>query len=432
MKSFMQDKVHRTVILIWLGWVVVLLGYQAFLPARLQLARPDYALPWTPQETTAGSQDDKIFLNEPFLNTHVSWDSEFYLGISLEGYNSDNIRRVNGSIDPDEALADFWPFAPSEAAAHGQPLSMSLAFFPLYPLAIRALSAPLSLIGMNPIATATLAAVIVSLLGALAAMLALHELAKDELGEEGGLRAAFYLVIFPSAFFLAQVYAEGLFLGLAFWSLLLVRRGRLGWAAVLAVFATFTRAVGLLLAVPLAYAWVRSGQWRQLAPKNFSWRAVSSLLPVLAPLLAFGLWKISYYGQAFTIVEDVWFGRGLLEWGKTFYNWSQAIDFIRYGNPQAAAYHALELVAIFFGFAACLAGLRRHPDLAIFGLLAVFFSFTSGQVQGMYRYILAAPSVILLLARAGKRPAFDRTWTMASVLLMGIMAALFSFDMWAG
>lgn len=432
MKSFLQDNAHRTVALIWLGWAVVLLGYQAFLPARLQLARPDYALPWTPQETTAGSQDDKIFLNEPFLNTHVSWDSEFYLGISLEGYNSDNIRRVNGLIDPDEALADFWPFAPPEAAAHGQPLSMSLAFFPLYPLAIRILSAPLSLIGMSPIATATLAAVLVSLLGALAAMLALYELAKDELGEEGGLRAVFYLVIFPSAFFLAQVYTEGIFLGLAFWSLLLMRRGRLGWAAVLAVFATYTRAVGLLLAVPLAYAWVRSGQWRQLAPKSFSWRAALSFLPVLAPLLAFGLWKISYYGQAFSIVEDVWFGRGLLEWGKTLYNWGQAIEFIRYGNPQAAAYHALELVAIIFGFAACLLGLRRHADLAIFGLLAVFFSFTSGQVQGMYRYILAAPSVILLLARAGKHPAFDRTWTLASVLLMGIMAALFSFDLWAG
>lgn len=432
MKNLLKDHGHRTVALIWLGWVFVIMGYQSLLPARLQLARPDYALPWTPQETSAGSQVDKIYLNEPFLNQHVSWDSEFYLGISLEGYNSDNIRRVNGLIDPDDALADFWPFAAPEAAAHGQPLSMSLAFFPLYPLAMRALSVPLSLLGMNPIATATLAGVAVSLLGALAAMLALYEFAKDELGEDGGLRAAFYLVIFPSGFFLAQVYTEGLFLGLAFWSLLLARRGRLGWAAALAVLATYTRAVGVLLAAPLAYAWVRSGAWKQLQPRAFSWQAAASLLAVAAPLLAFAVWKISYFGQTFTIVEDVWFGRGLFEWEKTLYNWGQALEFIRFGNPQAAVYHAIELIAILFGFVACLMGFRRHPDLALFGLLALFFSFTSGQVQGMYRYILAAPPVFLLLARGGKHRAFDRTWTLASVLVMGMMAALFSFDLWAG
>lgn len=432
MNDFFQDETRRTVVFIWLGWVAAILAFQALLPARLQLARPDYALPWTPQETVAGAQADKIYLNEPFLNEHVSWDSEFYLGISLEGYNSDNIRRVNGLFDPDDALAGFWPFSPPEAAAHGQPLSMSLAFFPLYPLAIRALSLPLGLLGLNPIATASLAAVSVSLLGALAAMLALHELARGELGDEGGLRAAFYLVIFPSGFFLAQVYTEGLFLGLAFWSLLLARRDQLGWAAALAVLATYTRAVGVLLAAPLAYAWLRGPVWAQLRSGRISWKAAGSLLAVAAPVLAFALWKLSFYGQAFTIVEDVWFGRGLLEWGKTLYNWGEAIEFIRFGNPQAAVYHALELVAIVFGFVACLVGVRRHPDLALFGLLALFFSLTSGQVQGMYRYALAAPPVFLLLARAGKQAAFDRSWTLASVLLMSMMAALFTFDMWAG
>lgn len=431
MKTFFADSRHRTVALIWLGWVIAILGFQAYLPARLELARPDYAIEWTPQETRAGAQDGKIFLNEPFLNTHVSWDSEFYLGVALEGYNSDNIRRVNGQIDP-ASLPGMWPFAAPDAAAHGQPLSMSLAFFPLYPLAIRALSVPLSLFGMNPIATASLAAVTISLLGTLAGMLALYQLAKDELGEEGGLRAAFYLVIFPSGFFLAQVYTEGLFVGLAFWSLLLARRGRFGWAALLAVLATYARAVGVLLVLPLLYHWVRTGAWKQLLPKQFSWRALAGLLTISAPLLAFGLWRISYYGQAFTIVEDVWFGRGLLEWGKTFYNWGVVLDILRAGVSQSSAYYSLELAGIVFGFVACLIGLRRHPDLAMFGLAAVFLSFTSGQAQGMYRYILVAPSVFLLLARAGKYAAFDRSWSMVSLLLMSIMAALFSFDLWAG
>jgi hypothetical protein len=432
MRSFFNTPAHRTVAWVWAGWVFAMLAFQAYLPARLELARPDYAIEWTPQETRAGAQADKLYLNEPFLNTHVSWDSEFYLAIANEGYHSSNIRQVDGYFDSANAQLPFWPFRPPASVAPGERLSMSLAFFPLYPLSMRALSAPLSLLRMNPIATASLAGVTISLLGTLAGMLALYQLAKDELGEEGGLRAAFYLVIFPSGFFLAQVYTEGLFIGLAFWSLLMARRKRFAWAAALAVLATYARAVGVLLVLPLLYHWVQSGAWKQLQPKQFSWRALAGLLTVSAPVLAFGLWRISYYGQAFTIVEDVWFGRGLLEWGKTVYNWGVVLETLRAGVSQSSAYYALELAGILSGFVACLLGLRRHPDLAMFGLAVVLVSFTSGQAQGMYRYILVAPSVFLLLARAGKHAAFDRSWSMVSLLLMSIMTALFSFDLWAG
>ena len=83
---------------------------------------------------------------------------------------------------------------------------------------------PLKLFGLNPIATATLAGVIVSALGALGAMWALYDMTKDLLGEDGGLRAAFYLIIFPTGFFLVQVYTEGLFVGLAFGCLAMIKR----------------------------------------------------------------------------------------------------------------------------------------------------------------------------------------------------------------
>ena len=89
------------------------------------------------------------------------------------------------------------------------------------------------------------------MLGALAAMLALADLARDELGEAGGLRAALYLILFPTGFFLAQVYTEGLFVGLAFSSLALVRRKQWLWAALLAVAATWTRTVGIALVASL-------------------------------------------------------------------------------------------------------------------------------------------------------------------------------------
>jgi hypothetical protein len=40
--------------------------------------------------------------------------------------------------------------------------------------------------------------------------------------------------------------------------------------------------------------------------------------------------------------------------------------------------------------------------------------------------------LFLFLAELGERPAFDRIWTIASILVMGLMATMFMFDMWAG
>jgi hypothetical protein len=304
---------------------------------------------------------------------------------------------------------------------------------------IRLLSLPLSLLGLTPMATAALAGVIISMLGTLAAMLALFELAQSELGEAGGLRAAFYLLIFPSGFFLAEVYTEGLFVGLAFTSLALLYRGHRGWAAVLAVMATFTRAVGVLLLIPLLLSWIEEGEWmeldlewRQLYFRGLPWRAIGHALVVFAPVLAFQLWRVSYYGLAFGRVEAEFFGRGFLSLGSTYFAWSEALEALFGSNPQTAAYYAVEVGAIILGFTACIFWLRRQPGIAWFGLLVVILSFTSGPAQGMHRYILAAPPVFLFLSHLGRKPAFDRVWTLVSILVMGIMATMYIFDMWAG
>jgi hypothetical protein len=211
-----NKRTHWIIAGIWLGWAVFMLVFQGLIQARFGLKPPDYALEWTDTETMPGSQDDKIYLNEPFLNAHVSWDSEFYLSIAVGGYEDPDIRRLNIPWGDDTSRSGPWPFVvPASAGGVHQGISLSYAFFPFYPFMIRILSVPLSLIGLSSIATASLAGVLISLVGTLLGMLALFELVSDELGEDGGLRAAFYLIIFPSGFFLAQIYTEGLFVGLA-------------------------------------------------------------------------------------------------------------------------------------------------------------------------------------------------------------------------
>ncbi|MBW1804022.1 MAG: hypothetical protein JRJ85_25225, partial [Deltaproteobacteria bacterium] len=197
------------ILLLWMFWGILMVGYQAYVQARFEPKRPDYALFWTPDETRSNSQNDKPYLMEPFLNDHVSWDSEYYISIAVAGYDDLLMRAIpptfsweNPQTKPKGERPDW--------------VSMNYAFFPFYPLTMRMVALPLRLLGLNPIATATLAGVLVSLLGTLGAMLALYDLGRDELGESGGLRAAFYLLIWPAGMFLAQVYTEGLFLGLSF------------------------------------------------------------------------------------------------------------------------------------------------------------------------------------------------------------------------
>jgi hypothetical protein len=406
--------------LIWLAWAVILIGFQSLAMARFQPERPDRALQWLETETLADSQNNKPYLLDPFMNNQVSWDSEFYLSVATVGYDDPAVR----AIPPDYN----WQYQQSCVAGKDTPCySLNYAFFPAYPYLARWVAFPLRVLRLTPIAASTLASVIVSTLGALGAMLALYDLTKDELSEAGGLRAAFYLIIFPSGFFLAQVYTEGLFVGSAFGCLALLRRKQWVGAGLLAILATWTRTLGIALVIPLAIAWLREFDWKRID------RAVMiRSLVVLAPLAAYLVWRFSAWGQAFTMVEHIYFSREPLAFRRSFEAWSEAWRMFFSDNSQAKVYYAIEFGAIILGVIACLWTLRSHPGLALFGLAVIVASLTSGAAQGMHRYVLAAPSIFLVLSRLGKSEAFDRGWTLTSTLLMGLYATLFAFDMWAG
>ena len=75
------------IFLMWTGWVVIVIAFQAVASARLTPIFPDKVLPWTEQGTGAKYQQGHIYLNEPFLNGQVAWDSEYYLSIAVKGYD---------------------------------------------------------------------------------------------------------------------------------------------------------------------------------------------------------------------------------------------------------------------------------------------------------------------------------------------------------
>jgi hypothetical protein len=410
----------RNLLLLWLGWSAILLAFQGTIAARLKLFPPDRALPWTAAETMPGSQAGKIYLNEPFLNTQVAWDSEYYLSIAVTGYDDPAVAGIHRDFRWGPGMPDFCsPGIDSDCT------SRSYAFFPLYPFLIRLVAWPLQFLPLGLIGCTALAAVMISLLGTLGAILSLHAMTGRALGTEGALRAAFYLLIFPSGFFLAQVYTEGLFLAVTFGCLACLLERKWLPAALLATLACWTRPGGHILLLPLAVAWLMDRTW------TLGWKtALLRLLAVLAPVISYVLWLFSPLAPRFSLVEGRFFGRGLFALGRSLEAWQTAWMALLSGDPQSRFYYALEFAAILLGIACCLLLLRERPELALFGLAMIVFALTSGAAQGMIRYVLVVPPLFWVLARWGRQPVFDRLWSLASILLLGIQSMLFTFDFW--
>jgi Mannosyltransferase (PIG-V) len=397
---------------VWAAWSICLLGFQELVVARLHPDRPDHVLSWTAQETGVRRFGGRPYLAEPLLNSHVAFDSEYYLSIATVGYD-----------DPD---------VPQYQPPVGEDVPLNYAFMPAYPAAMRVVAAPLGLLGLEPVAAAAVAGVAVSLASALAAMFAVFSLARRHLGEVGGLRAAFYLLVFPTGFFLAQVYTEALFLALAFGSIALAADRRPVLAGLLAIVAVLTRPVGVALALPLAIGLVEvllrrreAGQAPFIGRELAAWAAATA-----APLVAFLAWSASPMGRAFDTVQREYFGRGTLNLEAAWRGWSNAVSGFGTALPETRVYYALEAAAVLLALVACAWAIRRWPAAAAFGLAVLVISVTSGEPQSLVRYVLAVPPIFLLLGRLGAHPVFDRGWTILSVLGLGLLTALYSVDFW--
>lgn len=400
---------------VWAVWAIGLLAFQEVVVARLDADRPDRVLGWTGPHTTADRNDDRPYLSEPTLNAHVSFDSEYYLFIAVAGYDDDRVP----SYEP--------PEGPSVSANH--------AFGALYPFTIRAVAAPLTWLGVGQVAAAAVAGVGISLLSALAAMVSLYSLARQHLGEAGAVRAAFYLLIFPSGFFLAQVYTEGMFMALAFGALVLMADEKPLPAALLAAAAVLTRPVGIALVLPLVLGCIqaflvlrRSKGGAPVSRTQFATWVAATLIPTVT----FLVWSSSSLGRGYAIIQRELGARTPLNLEASWSGWSSAIAGWADALPETRVYYGLEVAVIVLGVAASIWAMRRWAGPALFGLAAIVMAISSGPAQGMIRYSLAAPAIFLLLARMGQHPVLDRGWTILSVLLMGLLVTLFSLDFWVG
>jgi hypothetical protein len=188
-----------------------------------------------------------------------------------------------------------------QVAAHGYPTSVphstsDIAFFPLYPLVVRAAAA---VTGQDVAG----AGILVSLLTGAAACLAVGALVREEAGDRAGVRAGWLLAFAPGAMFLSSAYAEGLAIALCAGALVMLGRGRWLLAGIVGGFATAASPLALPIVAAAAFA-----AWRVHTRR--AWTA-----PILT---CAGVGSYFVYLWAHTGTPFAWFDAQRLGWGQHF------------------------------------------------------------------------------------------------------------------
>jgi len=299
-----------------------------------------------------------------------------------------------------------------------------VAFFPLFPLVNGLVS---RLAGLPVAASGPL----VSTFLALGCCVLLYRLMRRETNDpEAAPRTAVYLLAFPAAFYLTIGYSEALYLlcGLAafYWA----REGRWGRSGGAAFLAGLTRLHGTLLIVPLAYEY-----WRQ---HKFSLRNIrADVLSVLgAPLGVMTF--MGYLGLRFSQptayfqVQGLFFQRKMAPGafpafpGTTLANYLQ--DFLR--NPPSTE-SVLEIgVLILFLVLTLEAWVRLPRVYGVYMLTLALFTLTSGDLNGMPRYITPVFPMYMALGLMGRRTWADRVILIGSLSVQAVLVLLFTNGYW--
>src|SRR5437764_6951144 len=156
------------------------------------------------------------------------------------------------------------------------------AFFPLYPVAVRAAT-----FNMLSSAVLLLAAYLVSAMAFMVALMLLQRLVELELGARRAGLSLWLVALWPASFFFSAPYSESLFLALSVGVFYAARTDRVPLGAALCALATATRPTGVLLLLPLGWMAWKAGKLRWLAVAPLGAVAFSAGL-ALAGLRPFG------------------------------------------------------------------------------------------------------------------------------------------------
>lgn len=333
------------------------------------------------------------------------WDAPHYTDIAAFGYMAN-----------DPGNLSF----PGYEQVYPGDVDLYIVFFPLFPW-LTAILIPL--VG-DPIVAAFIVATVASLF--VAPML--YRLVAVDLGHRVGIRAAAFLLVFPTAYFLHIGYTEALFLSLAFGSMWLARIGRWWDAGVIGGLAALTRMNGLVLIPVLAVeAWL---QWREHRRIEVSWLGIGLVAVGFAIYLGVN-WNVYGDPLAFSEIQrEHWFKGLTPPWDGI----AGVIDWISNPDPDLALMIGwVELAFIVLGLVATVAtAIWLRPTWATWMAGNWLMIVSTGFVISVPRYSIALFGIMVWSALAAER------WRVVGWLIgagslagMGYFAWRFATGLWA-
>jgi hypothetical protein len=241
------------------------------------------------------------------------------------------------------------------------PNDASAAFFPLYPLTVRAVA------WVVP-GDDLLAALVLSNLAFLGALLALFALTAEAFGDRVARRAIVVAAIFPTAFFFLAPYTESLFLLLSVLAFREARHDRWGRVAVFGALAALTRSAGILLIPALLLDAIGRGRAGGVHPRGVratTAKVAGAAAIALGPLSWFAWWGVAHGNWLAPLDAQAGWGRELqLPWVSL----GHAVEFAW----TYQSYWLLDLLLVSLavgGLAIALPALR--PSEAVYGALSL-------------------------------------------------------------
>ena len=313
-----------------------------------------------------------------FWENLANWDGGHYLGIAREGYKE----------------------------------KFQYAFFPLYPLAIKATN--------QIIQNFLVSAILISVSSAFLGLHLLYKLVAMDFDKKVARYTIFLLLIFPTSFYFLTAYSEGLFFLLAVATFFFLRKGNLGLAVILAALASATRLVGLAVVLGLILE-----VWTTRGINKTNWYIF------LAPL---GF--IIYCWYLFNTTGDpFYFMTAQLHWQRSlalpiigFWETLRNLATPGFITQNFSAF--LDLIFAVFGVGMIIRAFRFLPiAYGVYGLVSVLLPLFTPSLSSVPRFLLPVFPIFILMALV-KNQNIIYAYKIISLMLLSAYSILFISGYW--
>jgi hypothetical protein len=293
-------------------------------------------------------------------------------------------------------------------ARYGYDRPDAIVFYPLYPFLIRIVSWL-----VQPIA----ASLLISTLAAFFLFWGFQKLLGMDFDSDPVRKSLIVYAVWPSSFIFFAGYPESLLLALLLWSWYFARKEKWAAGVMLAVAAEMTKAVGVIITIPLFLMAVRR-------------KTASAWLVLLVPLgaLAFPAWvRWSGHGSISYVYQYYWRTKPAAPWTTL---WVAAEHLLH--RPEAL----LVLNLLFLIVICVLVGLSRarleYRVFALAAILLVLCKQTDPPLQSMMRYVLVVFPAFVGGAQVLETPLWKpRFWPVCAGLLTINLTLIWLFLGWS-